>query len=72
MPHKTRITSARMITHPCPACGRMTRSDGHCRTKECPNRVPDDLINAAREQALADMRAAIARSPYTRKETPDA
>lgn len=27
--------------------------------------------DAAREQALADMRAALARSPYTRKETPD-
>lgn len=66
----TRKTSAPMTTHPCPACQRRTRPDGHCRTKDCPNRVPDDLINAAREQALADMRAAIARSPYRKEPTP--
>lgn len=66
-----RKTSAPMLTHPCPACGRLTRQDGYCRTRNCPNRVPDELVAPAREQALADMRAALARSPYTRKETPD-
>ena len=61
MPHKTRITASPMTTHPCPACGRMTRTDGYCRTITCPNRVPDDLVAPAREAALAhwrDLRAA--------------
>lgn len=59
MPHKTRLTASPMITHPCPACGRMTRSDGYCRTSSCPNRVPDHLVALAREQALAEMRETI-------------
>lgn len=69
MPHKTRITASPMSTHPCPACGRMTRSDGYCRTRQCPNQVPDDLIAPAREQALADMRETIrtARQNRTRR-----
>lgn len=66
MPHKTRITASPMRTHPCPACGRMTRSDGYCRTITCPNRVPDDLIRPAREQALAEMREIIATARQNR------
>lgn len=73
MPTKTRITAAPMHSHPCPACGRRTRHDGYCRTAQCPNRVPDDLIRPVREQALADMRAtlAAARARRTDKDTPD-
>ena len=61
MPHNTRITAAPMLTHPCPACNRPTRSDGYCRTRTCPNQVPDYLVAPAREAALAhwrDLRAA--------------
>lgn len=59
MPYRTRITASPMTTHPCPACGRMTRTDGYCRTNRCPNQVPDELIAPAREQALAEMRETI-------------
>lgn len=47
--------------YPCLSCNRpIYRDDGHCRTWNCPNRVPDDLIRPAREAALAhwhDLRA---------------
>ena len=68
MPYSTKITSSPMVTHPCPACGRMTRSDGYCRTNRCPNRVPDDLIRPAREQALAEMRETIRTARQNRTE----
>ena len=68
MPYKTRITSSPMLTHPCPACHRLTRADGYCRTPHCPNRVPDDLIAPAREQALAEMRETIRTARQNRME----
>lgn len=53
--------------YPCLSCNRpIYRDDGHCRTAHCPNRVPDDLIAPAREQALAEMRETIATARQNR------
>lgn len=69
MPYRTRITASPMTTHPCPACGRMTRTDGYCRKITCPNRVPDEMIRPAREQALAEMRETIATARQNRTDS---
>lgn len=55
----SRHTAAPMTTHPCPVpdCRHLTRPDGYCRRRGCPNQVPDDIIRPAREAALAQMRA---------------
>ena len=71
MPWNTRLTSSPMNTHTCPACHRQTIRDGktgagHCRTWNCPNRLPDELIRPAREQALAEMRETIATARQNR------
>lgn len=64
-------SSAPMTTHPCPACGYLTREDGHCRTRRCPNRVPDYLIRPARETALAEMRETIRTARQNRTDRSD-
>ena len=70
MRQNRKISAAPPIT-PCLACGKPTRRDGYCRTKGCPNRVPESIIAPAREQALADMRDLLAHSSTRRGTTMD-